>query len=398
MMPTYLAFLLSLSALCPCSPHASRAPETRAGFVTTLGRDTVALESFTRSAAKLEGDLMVRVPGTVRFHYALDLRDDGSVSRSVVDMEPLGLPGLAPNRVTLDFLADSVRIGVDSAGHRTRATRALAPNTVPFLMTGFESYFGIYSSLGIAELLVSRMPVRPADTMTVASIGVASGAPTRRKFMRRTATSADVDYFMMAWTHLTTDEQGHILAVDMSETTEKTRSVRTEYFDVERLATQFAERDRAGKGVGMASPTQKVTATIGGSPLFIGYSSPKKRGREILGQVVPFGQVWRTGANEATVLITDRDITIGDAIVPAGSYSLWTLPTATGVQLIVNGQSGQWGTSYDPAKDLVRMPMQVRTATAPQEDFTIALIGSGNARELRMAWDTFVWSVPLAVK
>jgi hypothetical protein len=68
------------------------------------------------------------------------------------------------------------------------------------------------------------------------------------------------------------------------------------------------------------------------------------------------------------------------------------------VQLIVNRQSGQWGTSYDPAKDLVRVPMQVRTATAPQEDFTIALIGSGNARELRMAWDTFVWSVPLAVK
>ena len=377
---------------------AQTQPATRAGFVTTLGRDTVALESFTRTPLRLEGDMVIRVPGTVRFHYLLDLRNDGTVSRSVVDMAPLGVPGYAARRVTLDFLRDSLRVTVDSLGRRSRMTRPLEAGAVPYFMTGFESSFGLYSSLGIAEYLISTIPVSATDTVTVASIGIDDGTPTKRKLMRRSATSADLDYFLIAWTRLVTDPQGHILSADMSETTEKTQSARTGYLDMGRAAKTFAERDRAGKGIGVASPNLKVTGTIGGSPVFIGYGSPRRRGREILGRVVPWDRVWRTGANEATVFIADRDVTIGGARVPAGSYSLWTLPTRAGVQLIINRQSGQWGTSYDPAKDLARVPMQVSTASAPLEDFTISLAGSNSSTELRMAWDTFVWSVRIAAK
>ncbi|MDB4911587.1 MAG: hypothetical protein JWO39_2410, partial [Gemmatimonadetes bacterium] len=78
-----------------------------------------------------------------------------------------------------------------------------------------------------------------------------------------------------------------------------------------------------------------------------------RRGRTILGAVVPYGNVWRTGANEATVLIFDKDMTIGGTPVPAGAYSLWTIPKADGtVQLIINRQHGQWGTDYDSAQDV----------------------------------------------
>jgi hypothetical protein len=183
----------------------------------------------------------------------------------------------------------------------------------------------------------------------------------------------------------------------MSETTEKTRSVRTDPIDVARAAQSFAERDNAGKGLGMASPNEQVTGTIGGKAVLVSYGSPRKRGREILGTVVPYDKVWRTGANAATTLLTVADIRIGGSLLPAGSYSLWTLPTRNGVQLVINGQSGQWGTSYDSSKDVASVPMQIQTAQLPQEAFVITIVRTGNnSAELRIAWDTFVWTVPMA--
>jgi hypothetical protein len=129
------------------------------------------------------------------------------------------------------------------------------------------------------------------------------------------------------------------------------------------------------------------------------FGSPQKRGREILGNVVHYDQVWRTGANEATTIAFARDVTIGGQAVPAGTYSLWTIPAHDGaVQLIVNRQHGQWGTDYDAAQDLIHVPMHVTTAPTPREDFNISVTGADNGGELRMSWDTFVWTVPIAVK
>jgi hypothetical protein len=118
----------------------------------------------------------------------------------------------------------------------------------------------------------------------------------------------------------------------------------------------------------------------------------------VLGKVVPYGQVWRTGANSATEIAFDRDVMIGGASVPAGAYSLWTIPRPDSVTLVINRQAGQWGTEYHPEQDLVRVPM--RTATVPErrENFAISIEGPERARELRIAWDTFVWSASIAVK
>ena len=377
----------------------AEAQETHAGFVTTLGRDTVALESFRRTPARLEGDLLVRVPGTVLFHYRLDLRPDGTVSRSVVDIDPLGVSRFAAGHVTLDFGKDSVQVTVEELAQRRQSKVALDAKPVPFLMTGFESSYGLYSSLGVIELLVSQMPVSATDTMLVSSIGLANGTKVKRKLMRRTATTADVDYFLIAWTRMTTDEQGHILTVDMSQTTEKTQSTRTGFLNVRRMAEQFATRDREGQGLGVASPNESVSTNVDDATLSLRYGSPRTRGRKILGEVVSLDRVWRTGANEATVFITNRDITIGDVNVPTGTYTLYTLPTRTGVQLIINRQHGQWGTSYDSTRDLARVAMETRTTVAVQEAFTIGVAGiAGSRAELRIAWDTFVWSVPIVVK
>ncbi|MDB4911731.1 MAG: hypothetical protein JWO39_2554 [Gemmatimonadetes bacterium] len=231
------------------------------------------------------------------------------------------------------------------------------------------------------------------------AIDIANGSISKRKFLARSPTQIDVDYFGILWTHLTVDGSGRITAADARRTTEQTVTQRTESVDIVALAKSFASADRSGKGVGAASPNLIAKGTIAGQPVVATYGSPRRRGRTILGAVVPYGNVWRTGANEATVLIFDKDMTIGGTPVPAGAYSLWTIPKADGtVQLIINRQHGQWGTDYDPAQDLVRMPMKSSTAPAPQESFAIDISGSGNDGELRMSWDTFVWSTPLTVK
>jgi hypothetical protein len=112
-----------------------------------------------------------------------------------------------------------------------------------------------------------------------------------------------------------------------------------------------------------------------------------RRGRTIFGNVVPWDTVWRTGANQATQLITDRDLVIGGTAVPAGTYSLFTVPSPKGWQLIINKQHGQWGTDYDSKQDLARIPMRIREVSTPTEQFTIATRGGASGSEVVIAWD-----------
>ena len=173
----------TLAAGALFAPVARRVADDRAGFVTTLGRDTIAMESFMRSASRFEGDIVLRVPGTVHFHYVLKVENDGTVSRSVLDLEPLGLPEMAPRRVTLDFIRDSVLVTFDSAGESHRIMRAAGNGAVPLLSTGFGASLGIYTSFGMYELLLSRLPIHANDTAKVVEVGALSGRVTTRHFL-----------------------------------------------------------------------------------------------------------------------------------------------------------------------------------------------------------------------
>jgi len=147
------------------------------------------------------------------------------------------------------------------------------------------------------------------------------------------------------------------------------------------------------------SPRDSTEQTIGAAHLVVDYGRPSKRRREIFGALVPFGAVWRTGANEATHFRTDRDITIGTIRVPRGTYTLWTIPEPDGWTLIVNRQTFQWGTDYNKMQDVGRTKMKVATLREPVEQFTIAITptrsGSGM---LIMSWDTTQASIPIHVE
>lgn len=141
----------------------------------------------------------------------------------------------------------------------------------------------------------------------------------------------------------------------------------------------------------MASPAATAEVTLHGKPIAIKYNSPQKRGRVIFGELVPYGQVWRTGANPATSFNTAVDLKIGTLRVPAGSYTLYTLPAAPGTPwtLIVNKQTGQWGTEYHQEQDLGRVPMQAAKLSTPQEGMSLSFEHTvGKVTELHVKWDT----------
>ena len=148
----------------------------------------------------------------------------------------------------------------------------------------------------------------------------------------------------------------------------------------------------AQEGKKPLSPPAKAEASVKGKKITIDYSAPSKRGRTIMGELVPYGKVWRTGANAATTLTTDADLMIGSLHVPAGKYTLFTIPGEKEWVLLVNKQTGQWGTEYDPAQDLGRVKLTVAPLKDPVETFTI-----GVGETISFTWENVKAWTPVMV-
>jgi hypothetical protein len=149
----------------------------------------------------------------------------------------------------------------------------------------------------------------------------------------------------------------------------------------------------------MPSPPAETSQTVDGKTVSIHYNAPSMRGRKIFGGLVPYDKVWRTGANPATSLKTEVNLKIGTADVPAGSYTLYTLPSADTWKLIINKQTGQWGTKYDQGQDLARVDMKKETLSSPQEVMSITLEPfQGKTSSLHVKWDTTDVSVPVVAE
>jgi hypothetical protein len=168
--------------------------------------------------------------------------------------------------------------------------------------------------------------------------------------------------------------------------------------DVDSIADRLAAAERR-TGLQQFSVRDTARATIGAATFSVDYGRPLARGRTLLGNVISYDRVWRTGANAATQFTTSAPITLAGLSLPAGTYTLWTVPHVRGVDLIVNRQTGQWGTEYRRAQDLGTSPMKSDSPATPVEKFTITIEAS-DARHgtLGMAWGTFRWTAPIVLK
>jgi hypothetical protein len=157
---------------------------------------------------------------------------------------------------------------------------------------------------------------------------------------------------------------------------------------------------------GGASPHETTSAVIGGNRVTLTYGRPYTKNphtgetRKIWGSLVPYGKVWRTGSDEATLLITQKPIVFGDTTVPAGAYTLFTLPAEDGsAKLIINKQIGQWGLQYKQSEDLARVDMKKETLDQPVDEFTMAIARDPSGGGiLKMSWENTQYSVPFTVQ
>jgi len=377
-------------------PLAAQAPTT-AYIVTRLGVDTVAIERYTRSPGKLEGDVAVRNPRVQTFHYVADLGARGQLKNFHLTARRADADPSAPPRLqVVDTFDDSVAV--------VEVTRAGARDTT---LSGRKPYHGRASvafpnqppAYGIYEQILAHSSLK-GDSVVYALIGPGAGDPQAIILRRRGADSvAFRSTFFPNWIEVArVDSRGRILGINSTATTVKTIAETAPGLDFDRVVSGWAAAEKAKGPAGLVSPPDTVRATIGGANIAVAYSRPAKRGRVIFGNIVPWNQVWRTGANAATMFTTDKDLLFGSTVVPAGKYTLWTLPTPTGAKLIFNSQTGQWGTDYHADKDFARVDLISKQVSPPVEQFVIGVVPQGSRGLLHYAWDDREYSIPFTVK
>ncbi len=384
----------------------SGAPGERYGFVTVLGRDTVAVERITRTPATLVSDEVDRWPAVRQRHTELSLAPDGSITHMVMDVRTPNAPTPKGRgrRVTATIRSDSVLVSIrDSAGVKDTAFATGGEITVPHVSM-------MYS---VIELEMAAAMARGA----AAHMATGDSVPFRQFYPDRDIGESFVLH--TGWVHplpdgkvelwhdwlsgigdAVFDASHHMLMYSGTRSTYKVDVKRvTDPPSVEQAGTRMAAAEKETGGIKQLSVRDTARGTIGTATFSIDYGRPLLRGRVLLGDVIEYDDVWRTGANAATQFTTSRPITLDGLPVPAGTYTLWTAPHKNGVELIVNKETGQWGTDYDRTHNLGKAPLPSQTVNAPVEEFTISIVPSDATHgSLVMEWGTFRWSAPIVVK
>jgi hypothetical protein len=384
---------------------SSAAPAEHYGFVAVLGNDTVAVERIERSPTRLVADGVDRWPFVRRRHTEFDLAADGRIRRMVMDVRtPNGRsPAERGRRVTADFAGDRVTISVrDSGGTRDTSFATGGAITVPHVSM---MYSVIELEIAAALRRAAAAGLKPGDSVLFRQFypdrDVGPSFTLHRGWVHpRAGGKVELRHDWLSGTgDVTVDSGGRMLTYSGMRSTYKVAVERTAAVpDIDAIADRFAAAERR-TGQQQLSVRDTARATIGGATISVDYGRPLARGRTLLGNVINYDRVWRTGANAATQLTTSAPITIAGLPVPAGTYTLWTVPHVGRVDLIVNRQTGQWGTEYGRAHDLGTVPMKSDTLETPVERFTISIDPKDDrSGTLTMAWGTFRWTAPLVVQ
>lgn len=143
------------------------------------------------------------------------------------------------------------------------------------------------------------------------------------------------------------------------------------------------------------SPADTASFNQNGLSVQVDYCRPYKKDRVIFGQLLPYGKVWRTGANEATIFEVKQDVKIADKPLKAGKYTLWTIPGADNWTIVFNSQTGQWGTEYDETKDVLRVDVPASKLAETVEQFKIDFASAAGGSDMILRWENTEVKVPV---
>jgi hypothetical protein len=334
----------------------------------------------------------------------IELAPNGSIRHLVMDIHTPSEPaGQHERRVIADVTTDSVHISkTDSMGtlHRAFATGgAIVVAHVPQMYSLYELYF-------VAAL-----------KHAAASKSAAGNTVQMRQFY----IDREFDHFPLGRAHVTPLQGGkveithdwlsgtgeatmdsgyHMLSYSGERTTYKVEVSRiASPPDVKNIADRFGTQETKTGIVRQLSVRDTMHAQIGTAMFTVDYGRPLMRGRKLLGNVLPYDRVWRTGANAATQFTTSASIKLAGMQISPGTYTLWTIPHTGGADLIVNKQTGQWGTEYNGSHNLGIARIATQSLSTPVEEFTISIAPSDTQHGmLVMEWDSFRWTAQIEVQ
>ena len=377
-------FLLGVSGCAARTRHTVDAG--RSGYIVRLGIDTIMAESFSASPGRIEGDIVDRSPTTSVLHYQVLLDGGGRVARARATQRTA--TGASLYDVTIERARDGFDVAIREGDSTQRRHAEAPPEAIPLLSR----------SIGLYEVVTARFQRAGADSISVPILDPYDLSVTERVVRRLGEDSLLLTLYFPRGEHAQVDRAGHILGVSGLATSYKWLTERDADVDIAALTRAFAARDAKGASLGNYSLRDTVRATVDGARITIDYGRPAKRGRVIFGGLVPWGEVWRTGADLATHFTTDRALQLNGLLVPAGIYTLYTIPSPAGWQLIVNRQTGQLGLIYNAASDLGRVPMTVTQVPSVTERLTISVTPSASSGGLlRLAWDRLVAEAPFTI-
>jgi hypothetical protein len=381
---------------------ANNQPADRYGFISLLGNDTVSIESVTRRGNTLVSDEVDRFPRVRQRHTEIALGDDGSIERLDMDIYTPSEPQNQRDRhVEVKVSNGSLQISKkDKTGTKTRTFQTeggIAMAHLPQMYSLYELYFAAALKHAMAANIAAGQPIqirqfyidREFDNFPLHH-GVVHMMPSGK---------VEIQHDWLSGTgEATIDSAYRLLNYSGARTTYKVDVTRlSTQPNVKTIGAQFAAAETKSGGMKQLSVRDTARGKIGMAAISVDYGRPLARGRVLVGGVIPYDQVWRTGANAATQLTTATAIKLAGMLLQQGTYTLWTVPRANGtVDLVVNKQFGQWGTGYNRSFDLGRAPMFTETSATPVDEFTISIHAEDTSHgKLIMEWGTFRWTVTI---
>ena len=358
-----------------------------AAFVTLLGNDTLAVEQFVKTDSSITADVILRSPRTTFNSYELKIGGGygiESMSRTTYSLDD-GFN--SDGEVTYNVIVDGDSLEISGQGRNGEYTRRIENKrgSLPFIdMVHWPFELALNNALRVGTDTVEQQLLSGTRLSNFIIAKIADDSMTIRH-PSRGVMGVDID------------ENGNLAMLDAGLTTRKLVVKRVPTVDFDKIATRFAALDKAGQSFGSLSGAVEETFSFKGGVFNVSYGSPSKRGRDIFGGIVSYGQRWRTGANRATHFSSTLDLKFGDLEVPAGEYTLFSIPQENGGTLIINTQTGQNGQTYNQDLDLGRLEMSRESKDDVTEAFTITVTEEETGLRLNLIWDQTIYFVDFEI-
>lgn len=364
--------------------------QTTSAYVFCLGKDTVAYEQYTRNKELIEGQILSLYPRLTINQFRLFLGADGTIKQfetesSYFTAGKISAPFMRKNGSIEDTIVTQQAFRNGKVDSFFSGKFNIIRGSVPVLdnndVAMFEQMLLYASMSGKDSLALNRFTNGPGKSYI--------------KKINKELYESKV-FFFPVFLKL---KDGEIISVDATSSTIKTIAKRTYAIDFEKLKNTLAEKEKADGFAGLVSPVDTFKTSFKNTDFQITYSRPYKRGRVIFGNIVPWNMVWRLGANFATHFSTSKELRFGDFILPAGRYTIWMIPKQGKdiSELVINKGVNIFGTQYDKAKDVIRLPMQTTLLTNLIEQLSIEVKETNEGGEIIIQWDDLQAKLPFKI-